>query len=362
MYTSAEHRIPQAMTDHITEIIAKHSQTPLRNEEMARQVLIENLLIRTYLQTPQLRYSDCLRRIAPLCPHFTPDLAYIRRTAENLELVNPDKRAGLIALVRKLTDEFRQGMCGDKSAFEQAVEHTHSQLRPQQNRILLFALFEYIPALHDSEAYHELLKLGPKYARICFSGIIDSLRYDVRGSHDDMLQQDDPEALRREVYLARRELEEYKALVEAADAEFENKLDEMKQRELAGFFSALNNARYGYLIDTIYLSSRACTELARQGERLPYAVEGIPTLLERLLRFFRDSGITPACRYTPGSVQCLTLAQMDGYLFEAMPDAAPHKENEPISVRVVTSGWRYGDITVAPPILQEIPSSASHRH
>ena len=143
-------------------------------------------------------------------------------------------------------------------------------------------------------------------------------------------------------------------MVESADAEFEDKLQELKQQEIAAFFSALNNEKYGYLVDTLYLQKRVCAELKKKGESFPYAASGIPVFLDRLISFLRDVGVSPVSRFAPHSIQKLTLAQMEGYSFEPSPERkTPIKDDELVTVKVISSGWKLGDVIFSYPVLQE---------
>ena len=222
---------------------------------------------------------------------------------------------------------------------------------------LKLALIEELEAhLHPQAQLRLISYLQNEYTENDVQIILNSIAYDIAESKGDteIEQMTDISALRREVYLARKELQEYRELVEAADADFEDKLEELKQQEIASFFSALNNEKYGFLIDSLYLQKRACMDLKKSGEKLPYSLEGVPAFMDRLLSFLRDAGISPASRFAPHSTQKLTLEQMQGCRFEPLPERkAPIKEGEAVIVNVLSSGWKLGNTVISYPVLQE---------
>ncbi len=361
--TFQKRALPDTLVSHITEIIDEYSAVPMRSEKTHKLALTENLLIINYLRSPEMPYAECLRTIQPFSP-YPIELPYLRRTAESGHLADPDVRVRLSEWARRTAEQLYAGMTGDRASLEKALLHAKTPFsdsadapHPMQSRFLLFAMFEFIPELRGTPSYDNLRKLGRKYCRICLNKSLDSIAFDLQtpGTEKETVS---PEDLRREVYLAKRELEEYRAMVEAADADLETKIEERCREEIAEFFRSLNDPRYGHIIDAVYLQHRACGELRRKGETIPYLLEGVPGLLEKMLRFFRDSDISPAIKFPPNSRQQLTVSQMEGCQFEPHPArTAPLTEDTVVTVRVVSSGWRYGDHIISCPILREETTS-----
>ncbi|MGN1410503.1 MAG: hypothetical protein ACI4XJ_10065 [Eubacteriales bacterium] len=346
----------------ILDIVDEKSKNELSSEKMRKTVKLENLMIRAYLNDPAINYAVCRKTVQPFIPEFYLEDGDIRARAESMNLSERSVRGELAAWANKVVDQIYTGMAGDEAAIKKAdamVAGKYSDTEKyhySQEQFVLAAMFECIPELAGKAERDAILKLGRKYSRVCLKNILNSIAYDIAESNGDneIDQMTDISALRREVYLARRELQEYRELVEAADADFEDKLEELKQQEIASFFSALNNEKYGFLIDSLYLQKRAFMELKKSGEKLPYAVEGIPAFMDRLLSFLRDAGISPASRFAPHSTQRLTLEQMEGCRFEPLPErTAPIKEGEAVAVKVISSGWKLGNTVISYPVLQE---------
>ncbi|MBR5311980.1 MAG: hypothetical protein IKU40_03755 [Clostridia bacterium] len=360
---SSKTTVPEALIRHISGIIDEYSAVPIRSEKLQKLALTENLLILSYLHAPEMQYADCLRSIQNL--HSAPiELPNIRRIAENGRIDNPNIRIRLTEWARRTAELLHSGMAGNREAFEEALRLAKTPVsdyadtpHPMQSRFLLFAMYEFIPELHASPSYANLRKLGRKYCQVCLNKSLDSIAFDLQT--DDTVGDAVPaEDLRREVYLAKRELEEYRAMVEAADADLEAKIEERCRGEIAEFFRSLNDPRYGHIIDSVYLQHRACGELRRSGETIPYLLEGIPGMLEKMLRFFRDSGISPAIRFPPNSLHKLTVQQMEGCQFEPHPArTSPLTEESTVTVRIISSGWRCGGTIISCPILREETTS-----
>ena len=307
--------VSERIVKSVLDIVNEKSKTELSSEKLRKIVKLENLMIRAYLNDPAINYAVCRKTVQPY--------------EEAIKNAN-----AMIA-----------------GKYSEAAKYHYAQ-----EQIVLVAMFECIPELADKAERDAILKLGRKYCRVCLKNILNSIAYDIAESKGDteIEQMTDISALRREVYLARKELQEYRELVEAADADFEDKLEELKQQEIASFFSALNNEKYGFLIDSLYLQKRACMDLKKSGEKLPYSLEGVPAFMDRLLSFLRDAGISPASRFAPHSTQKLTLEQMQGCRFEPLPERkAPIKEGEAVIVNVLSSGWKLGNTVISYPVLQE---------
>lgn len=346
----------------VLDIVREKSQKELSSEKLRMNTKLENLMIRAYLDDPTINYATCRKTVQPFIPEYYLEDADIRARAESTKLADRAVRSDLVAWTHKVVEQVYKGMAGDAEAIQKADAMVAGKYAEKekyhhaQEQLVLAAMFECIPELRESAERDAILKLGRKYAIVCLKNILNSIAYDVAesNSNPEIEKMTDLASLRREVYLARKELQEYRELVEAADADFEDKLEELKQQEIVSFFSALNNEKYGFLIDSLYLQKKACLDLKKNGEKLPYAVEGIPAFMDRLLSFMRDAGITPASKFAPHTTQKLTLEQMEGCRFEPLPDRkTPIQEGEVVTVKVLSSGWKLGNTVISYPVLQE---------
>lgn len=354
--------VPHDIVDSVLEIPCEMSKTEVASPKMRQFVKLENLMIRTYLDNPSIRYSDCRKAVQQFMPEFHLEDADIRERASRLRLSDGAVRGNLANWAKEVAKLVYEGMAGDSEAIKTAIamverKYSSDAVRKHgcQEQFVLCAMFRYIPELTSGAAGESLLKLGQKYSSVCLNKILNSIAYDVsEDGLNDLDSSADISELRRKVHLARKELQEYRALVEAADAEFEDKLEELKSQEIAAFFSALNNEKYGFLIDSLYLHKKAFADVKRSGEGLPYAIEGVPAFMDRLMMFLRDAGISPVSKFAPHTTHSLTLEQMEGCRFEPSPErTAPIMAGEVVTVKVISSGWKLGDAIVSYPVLQE---------
>lgn len=354
--------VPERIINSILDIVNEKSKTEMTSEKMRKTVKLENLMVRAYIGNPAINYAVCRKTVQPFIPEWYLEDGDIKERADRMKLSERTVRSEIAAWANKVVELIYNGMAGDMDSIKAAetmVDGKYSDTEKYhytQEQFVLATMFESIPELIDREERDEILKLGRKYCQLCLKSILSSITYDIAevNGEPEIEQMTDISALRREVYLARKELQEYRELVEAADADFEDKLEELKKQEIASFFSALNNEKYGFLIDSLYLQKKACMDLKKNGEKLPYAAEGIPAFMDRLLGFLRDAGISPASKFAPHSTQKLTLEQMEGCRFEPFPERkTPIKEGEVVTVKVISSGWKLGDTVISYPVLQE---------
>lgn len=348
---------------NVLDIVREKGKDELASEEKRNTARLQTEMLRVYLKDPAINYSACRKIVQTMIPEVHLSDTNIRIHAERMRISERTVRAKLIEWAIQVTEQIREGMTGDGEAIDKAKTMILEKFSPSekhrhdmQNAVVLTALFEFIPELAVSEERNDIPKFGKTYRNVCLKNILDSIAYDIAESNVD------PEIekltnvgdLRKKIYMARNELQEYRSLVEAAYYERDSKLEEFKHQEIASFFSALNDEQHGYLIDSLYLLKKACAEYKKSGEVFPYLLEGIPAFFDRLLGFLCEAGISPACKFAPHSIQKLTLDQMDGCRFEPLPERkTPIKEGEAVTVKVISSGWKYGETVISYPVLQE---------
>ena len=360
----APRKIPQKTINEILGITKEKATDSWQNKNIRKTVIIENLMLRAYIKDPSLNVSDCRFKIQNSCPEYRLDNGFLVQHVGILGLESPEVRQKMSEWAYNITKLIYAGMEGDKNALKKAKAlikepYCAERRKPHtaQERMIFFSMFEYIPELRKSPLYDGVMFIGKKFVGILLNRIISVLLLFADKTEADSTPES-IEELKREVYLARNELAEYKALIEEEDAEYEDKIEELTFQNISSFFSALNNEKYGFIIDTVYLLNKACIELKKDNRTLPFSVQGVPAFLDRLLRFFKDSGISPVCKYAPHSVVSLTLDEMDGFNFEPSPSRKkPIAPDEKVRVTVFSAGWKYKDVVISPPVLHEIDSN-----
>jgi hypothetical protein len=356
--------VKENVLKNIKGMIEEKSKLRLKNEDANRKAAIENLVVFNFLQNPLATDWECCKSIMDAYPDLCATEDDVRGAYGYLRVNDRNFRKALSDWAYDFAQKVYEGMAGDVSSIENALK-TDSQKCELNGKIIGFALkkrvglmslFSFIPHLNSSEMKSKVMGFGKEFCCESLRSILRSIKADITESFDDpeIEGMTDVKELRRKIYLSRQELEEYRSLVAAADAEFENKLEELKQQEIMSFFSALNNEKYGYLLDSVYLQWKACGEVRRNGEKLPYVLEGVPAFFDRFMQFIRDVGISPVTKCAPNSTQNLTLAQMEGFSFEPSDKRTkPVREGEHVKVKVVSSGWKLGNAIISNPVIHE---------
>jgi len=349
--------ISRELLETIIALIGEKAVDNWRNKSTRDIVVLDNLMVRQYVIDPECRYSVCRKAIQPFCPEIYLQDSMIARRAEMIRLDRTSTRTALTEWAYKVAFIIYEGMTGNEGAVKQADELLHKPYNGEKRHMrqscaVLFSMFEFIPELRNSDIYENVIYIGERNVVELLNKIIKLLS--VRETSSDNNTAPGKIDWESEAERVRNELEEYRRLVEEADAEFEDKLEELKNQELSSFFAGLNNEKYNFLIDTAYTLLGKCKTLRRNGTALPYDIQGLPAFLDRMVKFLMDSGISPASKFRPGSELDLTLAEMEGCRFEPDPfREAPVGENERVHVMVYSAGWKYRDVDISRPVLYE---------
>ena len=352
------------MLRHISEIVDKNAQSALIGDYTAHKkqvIVVENLMLRAYVSDPELKFSECRQRITPFCDYALDD-EYIRIRSSKQKLDKISTRVKIANYAYEAAEMVYTAMSeNDKELHQKAKDAVAERMGPCSRRAILFALFEFIPQLNESKAREQLLDLPIADCDATLDGILRSIELDIEDAEKKVTTEKESEidVLRRELTIAQDELKTFKRFVAESDASFDNKIQEMLSQEIVSFFAQLNNKKYDYLIDSVYVQNKAFKEY-KKTNGVPYELEGVASMLTKLLQFIRDAEIQPATKYPPNSIQTLTREQMLNAEFEPHPSRkAPLLEGETVTVRVVSCGWNYHDKTISAPIFfEEAPTAA----
>ncbi|MBQ8496612.1 MAG: hypothetical protein IJ489_04045 [Clostridia bacterium] len=346
------------MLRHIFEIVDKNALNALGGDYTAHKkqiITVENLMLRAYLSEPELKPSECRERITPFCDYALDD-EYIRTRGSKQKIEKPSMRVKIAAHAYKAAESVYLAMSeNDKEAHQSAADMVAEKVGPCSKRAILFALFEFIPQFCDSEAREKLLGLPIVDCDVTLNGILRSILLDIEnaGKKTHTEKNSEVDALRRELTIAQDELKTFKRFVEESDASFDSKIQEMLSQEIVAFFAQLNNKKYDYLIDSVYVQNKVFKEY-KKANGMPYELEGIGSMMTKFLQFIRDAEIQPATKYPPNSIQKLTREQLLNADFEPHPTRKePLREGEIVTVRVVSCGWNYRDKAISAPIFYE---------
>jgi len=161
---------------------------------------------------------------------------------------------------------------------------------------------------------------------------------------NDYLRQEN-EDLRSGLEITTQEVEEFRNNISLFR-------EEEKKLAVSNFFQSLNCSQYGYLLDQMAYSEKQLQMLKEKGYQFPEEVESIPLTIRMFMRFLKEYGIFPI--ETGDSEREISLDACQNCDYSGSPFLT---EDEKKNVRIVSSGWKIGDILISKPRVEETSSA-----
>lgn len=135
-------------------------------------------------------------------------------------------------------------------------------------------------------------------------------------------------------------------------ANLNQQAEALKREVVTNFFTTVNSAKYGRLLDNSVLVEKRLDVLRHEKYRFPVEVMAMPIMIKNLLAFIRAYGFE-------------TIKEA-GTMFEAASedllyvdyDGEPFIGDERKLVEVVSPGWKRGDIIISKPVVREVVDAA----
>ena len=113
-------------------------------------------------------------------------------------------------------------------------------------------------------------------------------------------------------------------------------IEENRQFDQAQFIAKLNSDTYNNLLDMMVSLKNSLKTLRTSGKTLPIEINILPSVVTQLLKFVKDSGITPIIQKT-GDIITIGAEDLDNYVYSGSPfDNIDEKKQ----VRILTTGWK----------------------
>ena len=139
--------------------------------------------------------------------------------------------------------------------------------------------------------------------------------------------------------------QEFKHLKE----EFEQEVHNRNQEFVQDFFTNMNSARYGNLLDTIAQTNALIDQLQGQGWSLDPKLRAIPMVIQIFMNMLNSQGVSSIEKI--GATKVLSGFQLSEYEFLGSSDL---KADDKVSVIVRTPGWKLEDIVISKPRVEEM--------
>lgn len=144
----------------------------------------------------------------------------------------------------------------------------------------------------------------------------------------------------------------YKNELSRIEKRIEEEAKEAKEEAIKEFYITLNSDKYGNFLDKIPLTEKVLFNIRKknygENESIPEEVRKVLIFIKQVLKFVKDSGITPMDeigRTFEGSAEDIEKMNYIGNFFE---------ENEVKSLKVKTPGYKYGNIIISLPTVEEV--------
>ncbi|MDR0524304.1 MAG: hypothetical protein LBG90_00345 [Spirochaetaceae bacterium] len=340
--------IAKEALDKIDEVIEMR-----RKVGMDKICVDENRVISEFCLDPDLDPKEAARRLnAKNKKKDDPDYTLDRviKILRILKLSNRTERPQIIRDALKMAQCVRDCFDGDIMAYKRFREYEKKSEEALTNdihcsrmRCVLIALFTTIPEFQKLRFAGDIFFRGSARSRACLNDIlhqaVKTMSKNKQLDEEDLPDQKD-DSIRR-----------LNDMLEETQNEFELKLEESKNQEITGFFSALNSEKYGCILDELFSAKAGLESLRKQNYELPIEINGLTILVRKLIQFVKDSGINPIIR----TGETLTVKSQDIENYNYLGSPFEH-EGEEKQVIVVSPGWVYKkkDTQISRPTIKEI--------
>lgn len=147
----------------------------------------------------------------------------------------------------------------------------------------------------------------------------------------------------------RNSLEMVQSMFDELKESVEESAEEAKKVEISDFFGKLNSPAYGNILDNLLTVEKNLANARKAGVKMPPQFMSLTIIFKQLIRFVKDSGIEPIeeiGREFDAAYEDTALFIYDGTPYE--------KDGEIKKLKVLTPGWKYGDVIISTPTVQEV--------
>ncbi|MDR0562895.1 MAG: hypothetical protein LBG73_09445 [Spirochaetaceae bacterium] len=338
--------ISKDILDKLDEVIEMR-----RKGSMDQLCVDENRVISELCLHPDLEPREIAKRL-----NTRKDADYsnerVIKILRDLKLSNRTERAQIIQETLEMSQYVYDFFNGDLYAYKRFKDHEKKSYEAlsmdahtTRMRCILIALFTRFPPLQKLRFADDIFYRGGVRSKACLNDIVNKV-YKVVGGSKQTEETEEEQITQKEEHI--RRLNE---MLEEMQNEFERKLEESKNQEITGFFSALNSEKYGYMLDGLFSAKAGLDELRKRNYELPLEINGLTILVRKLIQFVKESGINPVIRI--GERMTVKSQDIENYNYLGSPFAYEGEEKQ---VEVISPGWVYKekDIQLSRPTIKEV--------
>ncbi len=338
----------------------------------------EWLAILVALRYPKSHPREMMERIEEK-KEFQISYEMLIRCLRSVNLDDPGKRCYILPQIEEAAENLKKALNGDKETAQEFAEFASNMTERDNARGKMYFkakyLLVYLIWMDEEMKNMQYAQIARCYGERYCERVIRQLKKEInrqlgikeeKKTAKDVLQKTEAvlasterdydmtgsDELARLRFLNenyRNSLEMVQSMFDELKESVEESAEEAKKVAISDFFGKLNSPAYGNLLDNLLVVEKNLANARKEGIKLPPQLMSLGIIFKQLIRFVKDSGIEPietVGREFHAAYEDISLLNYVGEPYE--------KDGEIKKLKVSTPGWRYGDVIISTPTVQEI--------
>ena len=311
------------------------------------------------------------------------DISYemLIRCLRSVNLDDPGKRCYICAQIEKAAEDLKGALRGEKESAIAFADFTSNMTERDNMRGKMYFkakyLLVYLIWMDDELANREYTLIARCYGERYCERVLRQLKKEInrnlgvkeeKKTAKDVLQKTeavlasterdydvsgtDSDELAKLRFLNenyRNSLEMVQAMFDELKESVEESAEEAKKVAVSDFFGKLNSPAYGSILDSLLVVEKNLAQARKEGIKMPPQLMSLTIIFKQLIRFVKDSGIEPIEEVGREFEAVYEEISLLNYIGE------PYERDEEVKkLRVSTPGWKYGDMVISTPTVQEV--------
>ncbi|MGN9136194.1 hypothetical protein ACTNDG_12350 [Clostridium sp. HCP1S3_B4] len=319
-------------------------------------IILENRILKTICENYSMEPTICAKKLNEKYSYEMNGNDVIR-IFRDLRIANPIERKYMYINSENLVDILADALKGDSEKYSKVYNEVfnNKKINNTEKRIITIMLFYKYPEIDIYNDSNELEYLGSTLSKYFLIDIVELIAdiYDFKinyipnkKSPKISLNEAIQKIERLEVALERSDM-----MLQELQSEFDEQIEESRNKELADFFAQLNSEKYGYILDELLAVRKGVDTLKKNGFDLPVEINGLLIMVKKLIQFVRDSHINPIMKVN--NIKQVKASDVEFCIYEG----SPFKNSEEVkNVKVISPGWIFKDkeVQISRPKVKEV--------
>ena len=308
----------------------------------------EWLAILVALRYPKSHPREMMERIEEK-KEFQISYEMLIRCLRSVNLDDPGKRCYILPQIEEAAENLKKALNGDKEAAQEFAEFASNMTERDNARGKMYFkakyLLVYLIWMDEEMKNMQYAQIARCYGERYCERVIRQLKKEINRQL----------GIKEEKKTAKDVLQKTEAVLASTERDY----DMTGSDELARLRFLNENYRNslemvqsmfdGNLLDNLLVVEKNLANARKEGIKLPPQLMSLGIIFKQLIRFVKDSGIEPietVGREFHAAYEDISLLNYVGEPYE--------KDGEIKKLKVSTPGWRYGDVIISTPTVQEI--------